>query len=254
MNNERLGEIRNNKRGTPMKIIRYGSADDIDIEFLDEFHYVKKNNTYSNFKSGGVKNPYDRIVHGVGYIGIGNHPTKVDGKTSRIYNIWHEIIARCYGEKEKDKYPAYYGKVTVCDEWHCFHTFADWYEENFYKVDGRLHVDKDILNPKSMMYSPANCLLTPQRINMLFVNPINETGLPTGIKMTPTSRYCAEYCGKYLGVYDTLFEAYDKYAEEKEKAIKRIADEYKSIIPSRLYEALYNYKVDINNDRNYVAS
>ena len=55
MNNERLGEIRNNKRGTPMKIIRYDSADDIDIEFLDEFHYVKKHNTYSNFKSGGVK-------------------------------------------------------------------------------------------------------------------------------------------------------------------------------------------------------
>ena len=35
MNNERLGEIRNNRFGTPMKIIRYGSYDDIDLEFLN---------------------------------------------------------------------------------------------------------------------------------------------------------------------------------------------------------------------------
>ena len=44
MNNERLGEIRNNKFGTPMKIIRYGCYNDIDVEFLDENHYIKEHN------------------------------------------------------------------------------------------------------------------------------------------------------------------------------------------------------------------
>lgn len=34
-----------------MKIIRYNTSDDIDIEFQDEFHYVK-HTTYSNFKIG----------------------------------------------------------------------------------------------------------------------------------------------------------------------------------------------------------
>ncbi len=87
---------------------------------------------------------------------------------------------------------------------------------------------------------------------MLFVNPINDTGLPTGIKMNLASRYCAEYCGKYLGTYDTLFEPYDKYATEK--AIKRVAHEYKGIIPGRLYNALYIYKIDTNNDKNYVTA
>ena len=38
--NERLGETRLNKQGTMMKIVRYGSYDDIDIEFIDEFHYL----------------------------------------------------------------------------------------------------------------------------------------------------------------------------------------------------------------------
>lgn len=47
---ERLGETKLNKQGTMMKIIRYGRHDDIDIEFMDEFHYVKEHQSYINFK------------------------------------------------------------------------------------------------------------------------------------------------------------------------------------------------------------
>lgn len=45
-----LGEIRKNNKGTLMKIIRYGGKSDIDIEFLDEFHYIKEHCLYINFK------------------------------------------------------------------------------------------------------------------------------------------------------------------------------------------------------------
>lgn len=38
-----------------MKIIAYKSYTDVDIEFLDEFHYIKKHQTYSNFIRGQVK-------------------------------------------------------------------------------------------------------------------------------------------------------------------------------------------------------
>jgi len=236
-----------------MRIIRYVNAQDIDIEFLDEFHYIKKHQTYVNFRRGVVKNPYDRVVHGVGYIGIGDHPTKVDGKTSRTYNIWHEIIARCYGEKEKEKYPAYYGKATVCSEWHCFHTFADWYEEHKYNVDERLHVDKDILYPGNKVYAPDRCLVIPQRISMLFTNKSNNRGLPNGIVQVENG-YLAQYNHDELGVYSTVEEAYARYAKEKGKYIKVLADEYKDIIPEQVYEALYSYELDIRNDKNYVAA
>ena len=43
------------------------------------------------------------------------------------------------------------------------------------------------------------------------------------------------------------------YCVAKENAIKDIADEYKNIIPTKLYDALNNYKVDITLDKNYVA-
>ena len=85
MTNERLYEIRNNHRGTPMQIIRYNNWNDIDIQFLDEFQYIKEHQTYSNFKSGSIKNPYDRNVYGIGYLGEGNHIIKIGLDKSQPY-------------------------------------------------------------------------------------------------------------------------------------------------------------------------
>ena len=43
-----------------MRIIRYNTCDDIDVMFLDEHNYVVKHTIYQNFKSGQIKNPYDK--------------------------------------------------------------------------------------------------------------------------------------------------------------------------------------------------
>lgn len=81
--NGRLGETRLNKQGTMMKIVRYGNYDDIDIEFMDEFHYIKEHQLYANFKNRRCKNPYDRTICGVGYIGVGKYKTGTKYKTHR---------------------------------------------------------------------------------------------------------------------------------------------------------------------------
>lgn len=233
-----------------MKVIAYRSAEDIDIEFLDNFHYVKEHQSYVNFKNGSVKNPYDKTLHGIGYLGVGKYVSRVDGKRPHCYGVWDAIIDRCYCNKEK--YPAYCDQTIVCDEWHNYQNFARWYEENEYECNGRLHVDKDILYPGNKIYSPYHCLLVPQRINMLFANKPNKRGLPNGIR-EEKGGYTARYNGKELGVYGTIEEAYGVYAETKERAIKQIADEYINIIPKKVYDALYAYKVNINNDKNWIV-
>lgn len=253
MDQERLGEIKLNNRGTPMKIIRYESNIDIDVMFLDNHNYVKTHCTYNNFNNGRIKNPFDKNVYDIGYIGIGNHAIKIGKEKTQPYRVWHELIARCYADKKKDKYPSYYDISTVCEEWKCYQRFADWYEIEAYECEGRLHLDKDILYPGNKIYSPYTCLLVPQRINMLFSNKHNKRGLPNGIGRTNTG-YWAKYNQKELGVYETLEEAYNAYASEKEKAIKQVADEYKDIIPEKVYNALYAYKVDIRNDKNYITN
>ena len=54
-------------------------------------------------------------------------------------------------------------------------------------------------------------------------------------------------------MFDTLEEAFEKYAEKKEEAIKRIADEYIDIIPKKAYDAIHRYKVEMKNDKNVAA-
>ena len=224
-----------------MKIIAYRCADDIDIEFLDEFHYIKEHQTYSNFKNGGVRNPYDRTAFGVGYTGVGDY-LLTDEKPTIAYKTWYQIMNRCYNPKQAEKRPAYVGVVTVCPEWHDFQNFAKWYTENYYEVEGRLHIDKDILVEGNKEYHPDKCLLVPQRINLIFTSKPNKYGLPTGVALTANGkRYRAKYNGKELGTFDTVEEAESAHTEAKRKHIREVAEEYKNKIPTKVYDALMNW-------------
>lgn len=224
-----------------MKIIAYRSNEDIDIEFLDDFHYIKTHQTYSNFKVGGVRNPYDRTLFGVGYAGVGEYKLSEKNKQTRVYAAWSQMLNRCYNGNEAQKRPAYYGIATVCEEWQCFQTFAKWYFDNYYEVEGRLHVDKDILCHGNKVYSPDKCLLVPQRINMLFMNKPNKYGLPSGINITDSKKYHADYQGKGIGNFNTLDEAIQAHTDAKRKHIREVAEEYKEIIPVKVYDALMNW-------------
>ena len=251
---DRTGEIRQNHFGTPMKIISYRNCDDIDVEFQDEHHFIVKHATYNNFKLGGITNPYDITVYGVGYFGEGKYKSSYEkGVVYQGYKTWADMLKRCYRTKYKDMYPSYHKIATVCDEWHCYQVFAEWYENNKYNVEERLHLDKDILIPGNKIYSPETCILVPQRINLLFMNKSNSQGLPNGIRKMKSGYYSVHYSHLKIGNYKTFEEAANAYCIAKENAIKDIADEYKNIIPTKLYDALNNYKVDITLDKNYVA-
>jgi len=248
-----LGEINYNRYGTPMKIIRYGSSSDIDVMFMDDHNYVVRHAVYQNFKKGNMKNPYDKSVYGIGYLGVGKHQTKINNKRVRTYNAWHDMIGRCYEEGRSDIYEAYYDVCTVCEDWKCYQTFADWFDANKYECEGRLHLDKDILYPGNKIYSPYTCLLVPQRINMLFTNKENKRGLPNGV-MQVGDGYSSRYNLVELGIFDSLEGAYSAYANAKENHIKQVAEEYKDMIPEHVYEAMLRYKVDIRNDKNLMAA
>ena len=229
-NIDRTGEIRKNNKGTDMMILVYHSHDNMQVEFLDQHHYIT-NTTYSN-----------------GYIGEGKYKTKKSPQRhTDAYNTWVTMLYRCYCDESTD----YYKESTVCEEWLCYQNFAEWYENNKYEVKGRLHLDKDILYPGNKIYEPNKCLLVPQRINMLFVNKPNQRSLPNGISKL-NKGYSARYSHKELGSFDTIEEAYKAYSQKKKEEIVKIANEYKSIIPQKVHDALLRYEFDIHNDRNYL--
>lgn len=232
-----------------MKIISARIKSDMTIQFLDDFGYIKEHVSYQAFKKGQIRNPYDKTVYGVGYLGAGKHKTWYNGKFTKEYNSWSDMLSRCYADEKGQ--PTYYNICTVCNDWLNFQVFCDWYDENAYPVNERLHLDKDILYPGNTIYAPDKCLLVPQRINMLFVrHRPNKYGLPEGIGRTDAGRFSTSYNGKSYGTYRTYEDAVAKYIQIKSATIKEIAEEYKSIVPTKVYNALMNYKVGVTCDDN----
>ena len=163
------------------------------------------------------------------------------------------MFTRCYNKNELKKHQVYEDKY-VCEEWHNFQNFAKWFDENYYECnDGYLmDLDKDILFKGNNVYSPHNCVFVSHRINTLFTKRQNDRGnYPIGVvKELKTNKFMARCCTlegrKYLGTFNTPEQAfYYGYKPFKEKYIKEVAEQYKYIIPKKLYDALYKYEVEI---------
>ena len=66
---DRLNETRLNNNGEEMRIIRYGGALDIDVQFEDGT--IVEHRIYDAFLKGNIRNPMSPSVYGVGFIGTG---------------------------------------------------------------------------------------------------------------------------------------------------------------------------------------
>lgn len=250
------GQIYFNNFGTPYKVIEYIKRDNVIIEFQDEYKYHKTTDIKS-ILNGNVLNPYDKNTFGVGYYGfdrVKNH-SKLKSKQYHTYNVWHGMLERCYDNKYQEKSPTYKG-CTVCDEWLSFKNFSDWYEPHYYEVEGQqMCIDKDILFKGNKIYSPQTCCIVPNEVNVLFTKTDKKRGkYPIGVHHhSRNKKYCAQ-CKigggkpqKYLGSFNTPEEAFVAYKIFKENYIKKIADKYKDVLEEKVYDALYNYKVEIND-------
>ena len=254
----RIGEINYNSYGTPMKIIEYKNSTNIIVEFQDEYKYKRKCE-YGQFKKGQLQNPYDKTVYGVGYLGEGKYKSRgEDGKQTKVYQTWKSMLQRCYDPYRINKYPTYIN-CYVCDEWHSFQNFAKWFYKNYYEVESqRMHLDKDILIKGNKIYSPKTCVFVPERINYLFTKSDKaRDNTPIGVHWHKRDGVYECHCSvlnkenkkelKYLGRYKNIIVAFDSYKTFKEVYIKQVADEYKDLIPKKLYDAMYKYKVEIND-------
>ena len=254
--NNRIGEERLNNFGSKMVISEYRNNSNIDIYF-PEYNWIAKHVQYKHFKNGNIKCPYERRTCGVGYLGEGKYKTRKNEKNTDEYEIWHSMIKRCYDSKYQEKYPTYKG-CRVEEYLLNFQHMGKWIEDNYYEVPGeRMCLDKDILHKGNKIYSRETCIFVPNRINNLFTKRDNDRGdCPIGVTPNSAGNYEASCRNRYgksicLGTYSTKEEAFQAYKKYKEKLIKEVIDEYEGIIPephySRLKEAMYNYKVEIDD-------
>jgi len=244
----RVGETFVNKQGEKFTIIDCDGFSKCHIKFEDGT--ILYNRVYSKLKEGKAKNPNFPTVYGVGIIGQGKHKCGSEGKVLKKYSCWNSILFRSYSEKHHIKYPTY-KDVTVCEEWKYFQNFGDWFEENWkLYMDNTWHLDKDILIKGNKIYSPETCCFVPREINGLFTNNSVKRGLyPIGV-VKEGNKFRAQSCSnkrRYIGTFDTPKEAFEVYKTAKEQYIKEVADKWKDLIDPRVYEAMYNYKIEITD-------
>ena len=264
---DRTGETNISNEGCTMKIAEYDNTNNIIVEFEDE-HKYRVHTTYKHFKEGKCKNPFFASVFGYGYLGIdknGNVPKISELKDGKLcvtqeYHKWQGMLERCFDNKYKEKNPTY-KDVTCCDRWLCFANFLEDFEilkqEYNWSKDEKLNLDKDILNKNNKIYSLENCVLVPDYINFLFLkNDAKRGDCPIGVTYHKQCKKYQARCNingvkKYLGLYNTPLEAFNVYKIVKEQEIKRIANEciLKGFISkdSRLYKAMINYQVEIDD-------
>lgn len=256
LQNVRIGETAINKFGTEFQIIDYKSSHSILIETTDSNKYRKWIN-YRDFKLGKIGCPFDKSVFGVGYLGIGPWKASENKIKFNSYLAWQSMLGRCYSpilQKERPKYK----RCIVSDEWHNYQNFAQWWNENYYQCKNeKMCLDKDLLVKNNTIYSKDTCLIVPNRINTLIENCTAARGdLPLGVSIDKkinmyksTSREIINSKSEkvHLGYYNTPEEAFNAYKKYKEKYIKEVADKYKNIIPKKVYNALYNFKIEITD-------
>lgn len=192
------------------------------------------------------KRAMEPTMCGIGYRGLEG----VDC-TAESYLKWHDMIHRCYNAEFHDRQPQYKG-CTVCLEWLNYCNFKVWYDQH--KIQGMtLDLDKDILFKGNKVYSPETCCFVPHAINTLFLSRKEARGeYPIGVsyeKEKKKFRACMAFMGKQikLGTFDTAEAAFARYKEYKEDFIQDMAEQYRDEIPNKVYEAMMNWKIEIDD-------
>ena len=191
-------------------------------------------------------------VYGVGFIGKGKFKANDgNGKPTKCYNTWKDMLRRCYDSKYHKK-KSTYKNCTVCSEWHNFQNFAQWYYSNYYEFeDEKMALDKDILKKGNKIYSSNTCVFVPSSINNLFIKRDKCRGkYPIGVSKVKDKFEAWLSKGNKrirLGYFNTPNEAFLAYKIAKEQYIKEVAEKWKAQISQKLYDTMMNYEVEIDD-------
>ena len=182
----------------------------------------------------------NKLVFGVGVNDLGykvhvrEYVTKDGGKrvpktvfVCKYYTAWKRMLEGCYSKKYLESYPSYIG-TSVCNEWLSATAFKKWMEKQDWH--GKC-LDKDIIVPKSKLYSPDTCAFVLEATNSFVIASDAIRGdYPVGVYLhKPTGKYRAQcrnpFTGKneHLGLFSTPEEAHEAWRKRKHDLAQRVA-------------------------------
>lgn len=187
------------------------------------------------------------LILGVGTNSGGRYKTAIDGKITKSYATWQNMLSRAYCPKVKAQRPTYIG-CSVVEEWLEYQEFAEWFENHEYSNHG-YQLDKDLLLPDNKIYAPDRCVFVPSQLNNLLLDRGAARGqYPQGVNFyKDTNRFVArvKVDGKqeHIGYFDTPQEARQAYKVAKEANVKRMALEWQDRIADNVFQALMDWQL-----------
>ena len=145
----------------------------------------------------------------------------------KYYAAWTSMLERCYSKKYLESNPTYIG-TSVCNEWLYATAFKKWMEEQDWQ--GKC-LDKDIIVPRSKLYSPETCAFVLEATNLFVIACDASRGdYPIGVDLyKPTGKYRARcqnlFTGKkeHLGYFSTPEEAHEAWRKRKHDLAQLVA-------------------------------
>ena len=245
-----VGKVCKSKSSGDFKILKYNDGKNVEIQFLKTGY--ESTVQLGHIRNGKVKDPYSPSVFGVGITGT-KYPTNEYGVNTKEYVLWHCMLERCYSDFFLKKRPTYID-CKVSDNFKSYEYFYDWcHNQVGFDVKG-FDLDKDLLVKGNKVYSESTCVFLPREINLLLTKRDNNRGeYLIGVSWKKANKAFVATVSKgkgkreHLGLFNTELEAFNAYKTAKESFIKEQANEWKSQIDDRAYEALMKYQVNIDD-------
>ena len=245
-----VGKVCKSKSSGDFKILKYNDTANVEIRFLKTGYEMVTQ--LGNIKSGKVKDPYAPSVCGVGVVGT-KYPSMINGVQTKEYDLWHNMLQRCYNGAFKKKRPTY-ECCEVSDKFKRYEYFYEWCQKQIGFDNQGWQLDKDLLVKGNKVYSEDSCVFLPQEINSLLVKSNASRGeYLIGVCWDKAKRSFKAQLRKnrgkseHLGLFKTELKAFNVYKTAKESYLKEQANEWKSQIDDRAYNALMNYQVEITD-------
>ena len=237
------GLVFNTNNSGKCVVVNYTNYDDVTVKFVETGYETKTR--MDNLKLGKVKAYLHPSIYGKGILGEG---FKQSDSQSYSFQLWKNMLKRCYSEVSFKKSPSYEQCLTS-ETFNHYQQFKTWCNQQLGFGNTGWELDKDILVKGNKVYSEDTCCFVPKEINLLLVKHDKGRGnYSLGVDYHKSRKQFRARCSdKHLGWFNTEIEAFNAYKTAKEDYIKSLANKWKDQIDPRVYEALMNYQVEITD-------
>lgn len=159
-----IGGYYKSKKGGWARLVGMVDAETAEVVFESDELDLKCTGTVPVYKlqNESFTSPFDRTVHGVGYLGNGPYNSTDHQK---CYHRWWNRLRYIFKCEEKNMS---YWTVMISDDFLCFQNFAKWHYSQIGHDEIGFELDKDLLStPGCLSYSAETCCFLPKKINLL---------------------------------------------------------------------------------------